>query len=264
MFLETMSPEAIIKEARRDITAIENRKDAFINAHRRDFLFAKKFPVSFHIEWKSPLTYNKWHITIICNNKKERENPDTYHYATYETPRGTGIIFPIYDMNTKELVFCKYTAHFFSRYRTRYLVPNNLYLPGMDVIRYFADHNSSFFFPQTDAEKNFTCCLTGGIALGNYDKTISVFRTFVSHNMLFEMQKRVLLSGIEHQHILDDFINNKLPNSYQKFYLEGRIGRVAGPAPAPKLSLEDVQDLLKNKPKIPLFSPLTGKIELEE
>jgi len=264
MFLETMSPETIIKEARRDITAIENRRDTFIRSHRRDFLFTKKYPLSFHIEWKSPLTFNKWHITITCNNKKERENPETYHYAVYETPRGLGIIFPAYDINTEELVFSKYTAHFFSRYRTRYLIPNNLYTPGMDVIRYFVDHNTSFFFPQATPEKSFTCCLTGGIALGNYDKTITVFRTFVSHDMLFKMQKRALHSGITHQNMLDDFINNKLPNSYKRFCIEGRVGRVAGPDPVPRLSPEDVQDLLKNKPLIPLFSPLTRKIELEE
>ena len=70
MFLDTMSPEAIIKEARRDTTAIQNKRDFFINTHRREILFAKKFPVSYRIEWKSPLTYNKWHIIITCNNKR--------------------------------------------------------------------------------------------------------------------------------------------------------------------------------------------------
>ena len=41
MFLDTMSPEAIIKEARRDTTAIQNKRDFFINTHRREILFAK-------------------------------------------------------------------------------------------------------------------------------------------------------------------------------------------------------------------------------
>ena len=171
MFLDTMSPEAIIKEARRDTTAILNKRDFFINTHRREILFAKKFPVSFQIEWKSPLTHNQWHIIIACNNKKERENPDVYYYSTYETYRGAGIIFPVYNMRTEELVFSRYTGHFFSRYRTRHLVPNNLYTPGMDVIRHYVDHNSNYFYPQTDAEKKFTCCLTDGIALGTVSYT---------------------------------------------------------------------------------------------
>ena len=152
MFLDTMSPEAIIKEARRDTTAILNKRDFFINTHRREILFAKKFPVSFQIEWKSPLTHNQWHIIIACNNKKERENPDVYYYSTYETYRGAGIIFPVYNMRTEELVFSRYTGHFFSRYRTRHLVPNNLYTPGMDVIRHYVDHNSNYFYPQTEPE----------------------------------------------------------------------------------------------------------------
>ena len=164
MFLDTMSPEAIIKEARRDTTAIQNKRDFFINTHRREILFAKKFPVSYRIEWKSPLTYNKWHIIITCNNKKERENPDVHYYSTYETHCGTGIIFPVYDIKTEELVFSRYTGHFFSRYRTRHLIPNNLHTPGMDVIRYYVDHNSSYFYPKPDEEKRFTCCLTDGIA----------------------------------------------------------------------------------------------------
>ena len=264
MFLDTMSPEAIVKEARRDTTAILNKRDLFINMHRREILFAKKFPVSFQIEWKSPLTHNQWHIIIACNNKKERENPDVYYYSTYETYRGAGIIFPVYNMRTEELVFSRYTGHFFSRYRTRHLVPNNLYTPGMDVIRHYVDHNSSYFYPQTDAEKRFTCCLTDGIALGICEKGLDTFRTFISHDMLFKIQERVLHSSIEHQRLLDDFINDKLPASYQEYNLQGRVGRVAGPEPAPKLSLDDVKDLLKNKPRIPLFSPPCGKIELED
>ena len=244
MFLDTMSPEAIIKEARRDTTAIQNKR-FFINTHRREILFAKKFPVSYRIEWKSPLTYNKWHIIITCNNKKERENPDVHYYSTYETHCGTGIIFPVYNIKTEELVFSRYTGHFFSRYRTRHLIPNNLHTPGMDVIRYYVDHNSSYFYPKPDEEKRFTCCLTDGIAL-------------------FKIQERVLHSSIEYQRLLDAYINDKLPASYQKYYLQGRVGRIAGPEPAPKLSLDDVKDLLKDKPKIPLFSPLNGKIELED
>ena len=113
MFLDTMSPEAIIKEARRDTTAIQNKRDFFINTHRREILFAKKFPVSYRIEWKSPLTYNKWHIIITCNNKKERENPDVHYYSTYETHCGTGIIFPVYNSfsaGTRD-TFSAVTAH---------------------------------------------------------------------------------------------------------------------------------------------------------
>ena len=78
------------------------------------------------------------------------------------------------------------------------------------------------------------------------------------------MYKRQLHSSIEYQRLLDAYINDKLPASYQKYYLQGRVGRIAGPEPAPKLSLDDVKDLLKDKPKIPLFSPLNGKIELED
>ena len=240
MFLDTMSPEAIIKEARRDTTAIQNKRDFFINTHRREILFAKKFPVSYRIEWKSPLTYNKWHIII------------------------TGIIFPVYNIKTEELVFSRYTGHFFSRYRTRHLIPNNLHTPGMDVIRYYVDHNSSYFYPKPDEEKRFTCCLTDGIALGICENGLDTFRTFISHDMLFKIQERVLHSSIEYQRLLDAYINDKLPASYQKYYLQGRVGRIAGPEPAPKLSLDDVKDLLKDKPKIPLFSPLNGKIELED
>ena len=42
MFLDTMSPEAIIKEARRDTTAIQNKRDFFINTHRREILFCQE------------------------------------------------------------------------------------------------------------------------------------------------------------------------------------------------------------------------------
>lgn len=265
MFVESMSAEEIIKEVRRDSISIDNYKEKITQAHRRDFLFAKKYPVVFHHEWKSLVTHNKWHFTITCHSKKEREAPEIYNYSTYETLRGTGIIFPVYDIDSNELVISKYTGHFFSRYRTRYLIPNNLYSPGMDVIRHFVDDNVSFYFSEKKKEdKSFTCCLKDGIALGIFDKTISIFRTFVSHDMLFQMQERVLHSSIQHQKTLDDFLSNKLPNSYKKYCLQGRIGRVAGPEPIPKLLPDDVQDLLQNKPKIPLFSPLTGKIEFEE
>ncbi len=113
-------------------------------------------------------------------------------------------------------------------------------------------------------KKRFTCCLTDGIALGICENGLDTFRTFISHDMLFKIQERVLHSSIEYQRLFDDYINDKLPASYQKYYLQGRVGRIAGPEPAPKLSLDDVKDLLKDKPKIPLFSPLNGKIALED
>lgn len=126
---------------------------------------------------------------IACNNKKERENPDVYYYSTYETYRGAGIISPVYNMRTEELVFSRYTGHFFSRYRTRHLVPNNLYTPGMDVIRHYVDHNSNYFYPQTDAEKKFTCCLTDGIALGICEK-VSTLSALSSHTICCSKYKR--------------------------------------------------------------------------
>ena len=135
----------------------------------------------------------------------------------------------------------------------------------MDVIDYFIKDNISFSLSEKKKEDNsFTCCLKDGIALGIFDSILTVFRTFVSHDMLFRIQKRSLQSSIEYQKTLDDFLTNKLPNSYKQYCLQGRVGRVAGPEPIPHLSLDDVKDLLKDKPKIPLFSPLTGKIEFED
>lgn len=44
MFVENMSPEAIIKEVNKDIVAIESRREKLAHIHRRDFLFAKNIP----------------------------------------------------------------------------------------------------------------------------------------------------------------------------------------------------------------------------
>ena len=82
--------------------------------------------------------------------------------------------------------------------------------------------------------------------------------------MLFKIQERLIQSSIEYKRHLDTYINHKLPASYQKYYLQGRVGRIAGPEPAPKLSLDDVKDLLKDKPNITLLAGLIGKIELED
>ena len=192
-----------------------------------------------------------------CNNKKNGKTRTFTITPLTRTYRGAGIIFPVYNMNRRTR-FSRYTGHFFSRYRTRHLVPNNLYTPGMDVIRHYVDHNSNYFYPQTDAEKNSHAASQTAL-LVICEKGLDTFRTFISHDMLFKIQERVLHSSIEHQRLLDDFINDKLPASYQEYNLQGRVGRIAGPEPAPKLSLDDVKDLLKNKPKIPLFSPSLWK-----
>ena len=265
MFVESMTAEEIIKETRRDLALLENYKEKIYQLHRRDFLLAKKYPVAFQHEWVSPATRNKWRVTITCHSKKTREAPEIYHYSPYVTSRGVGVIFPFYDLDTEDWAFSRFTGHFFSRYRNRYLIPNNLCTPGMDVIDYFIKDNISFSLSEKKKEDNsFTCCLKDGIALGIFDSILTVFRTFVSHDMLFRIQKRSLQSSIEYQKTLDDFLTNKLPNSYKQYCLQGRVGRVAGPEPIPHLSLDDVKDLLKDKPKIPLFSPLTGKIEFED
>ena len=59
MFLDTMSPEAIIKEARRDTTAIQNKRDFFITTHRREILNAKKNQETCQNKSKNTLTFNK-------------------------------------------------------------------------------------------------------------------------------------------------------------------------------------------------------------
>lgn len=264
MFVENMSPEAILKEVNKDLVAIEIRREKLAEIHRRDFLFAKKYPVTYYLHWKSPHTYNQWHIGGTCNSKKEANCPDTYYYATFNTNRGVGIVFPNYNINAEVLKISKYTAHFFHRYRTRYLVPNGLYTPGMDVPRYFVDTNTSFYFTNQEDKSKFTCILKDGIALGVQEHAVSVFCTFLSKDMLFKMQERVLHSSIEHQKLLDDFINDRLNNSHVKYHIQGRVGRVAGPEPMPKLPFEEVKDLLKNKPNIPLFIPPPPKIEFDE
>lgn len=143
MFVESMTAEEIIKETRRDLALLENYKEKIYQLHRRDFLLAKKYPVTFQHEWVSPATRNKWRVTITCHSKKTREAPEIYHYSPYVTSRGVGVIFPFYDLDTEDWAFSRFTGHFFSRYRNRYLIPNNLCTPGMDVIDYFIKDNIS-------------------------------------------------------------------------------------------------------------------------
>lgn len=134
----------------------------------------------------------------------------------------------------------------------------------MDVPRYFVDTNTSFYFTDKENKNKFTCILKDGIALGVHEHSVSVFCTFVSKDMLFNMQERALHSSIEYQKLLDDFINDRLPNSYLKYIVQGRVGRIAGPEPIPKLPLNEVNDLLKNKPNIPLFIPPPPTVEFED
>ena len=232
-------------EAQRDITAMESRNDNFLEARRREILRSKRFPLRYTSKWKSPLTRNTWTVTLVIKDKKALHEPEEFCYCRFNTHWGVDVVFPNYDPVDGRLEVVHITTHVFKRFRTRYLARHKADLQGVDVVDEFIQANALIHFPGRKSNGRFTCCVTGGIIFGEYDGEITRFTTFVSYEMLKEMQEKALRRGIESQKQYNAFMEDPGMQPYKQFEIQGRV---ASPSGFPSLSQQDIDEFVRQNP----------------
>ena len=258
MFVENMPSRAMFLEAQRDTTGMESRNDNFLEARRKEILRSKHFPLQYTSKWKSPFTRNVWNITLTIKDKSAFYAPEVFCYCRFNTHWGVDVIFPNYDPVDGRLEVVHITTHFFKRYRTRYLAFQKKDLQGVDVVEEFIQANALIHFPSHKSVGHFTCCVTGGIAFGEYDGDITRFTTFVSYEMLKKIQEKVLHSGIENQKRYNAFMEDPGMQPYKQFELQGRI---SSPGRFPSLSQKDIDKFIQENPNTKRLADIFYKDE---
>lgn len=258
MFVENMPSRIMFLETQRDMTGMETRNDNFLESRRKEILRSKHFPMQYTSKWKSPFTHNIWTITLTIKNKEAFYAPEVFCYCRFNTHWGVDVVFPNYDLVNGRLEVVHITTHFFKRYRTRYLVIQKKDLQHVDVVDEFIQANALIHFPIRKSTGHFTCCVTGGIAFGEYDRDITRFTTFVSYEMLKEMQEKALHRGIENQKQYNAFMENPGMQPYKQYELEGRI---SSPTRFPSLSQEDINRFIRENPNTKRLADIFYKDE---
>ena len=261
MFVEGMPSGTMFLEAQRDITGMTSRNTNFLEAHRKEILRSKRFPIQYSSKWKSPFTKNIWNIAITIRDKEAFYDPDIFCYCRFNTRWGVDVIFPTFDVNYGNLSVIHITTHFFMRYRTRYLALHKKDLQGVDVVDEFIQANSMLHFPSQSKIGHFICCVFGGIAFGEYDGNVTRFKTFVSHEMLREMQEKVLHRNIDFQKKYNEFMANPDIQSYKHYELQGRV---SSPKGFPSLSQKDIDQFIQQNPHTKRLAEVFYKDNEEE
>lgn len=137
------------------------------------------------ISTDSGLTF---HITPFLLSYKDYKNGGLL-FQTYGTFRYRGQMWAILANNrtysrlhgfSYEWLF--YTSHFFERYRERFLADDTLTVN--DAIAMF--FRSNLVFCLRDGQNDIFAVVPDGVALGSMKENITLFKTFVSKEMLFE------------------------------------------------------------------------------
>lgn len=177
----------ILKEILKDREEIkEHFAKHYRTCFKRQVLKATTFPFV-----PSPLHFtssrrNKYLIYIEARKKGDWKT-NTFYYVCC-----AGNIAYLYN---KELnLLSVFTPHFFSRYRERFIMDNNI--TTKQVIEKFFKNNLLTTCKVRVQDNTFMGTCKDGIAFGKYEKGIAIIKTFISRDMQFDKQK-VLCNHID-------------------------------------------------------------------
>lgn len=182
-----MTADEIAAEVKSDFKDIVQKSD--FKQHKVDKLIQKAsvYPVYVHTELVSKKK-NKWLVLWEAKSKKNVGDKSLVTFICfYELHNGRYAVMPSFFQG--KMTYLIFVPHFFARYALRY----NIELKGIDLIRRFFKHNSSFAFTyknQIIEENKYRVHVYGksseGAALGlklNTKEDMILFKTFISEAM---------------------------------------------------------------------------------
>jgi len=186
MITETMTDIEIYQEVRKEYDKILDYVMRISSKYRRYIIKSTKFPMYFKpVEYTSSRG-NSYIIFFEARTKKDSENILFTIISVYNKNGLNAIMYCASPQNNIII----YSPHLFSRYRTRFLKDDSL--SSTDVINRFFKINPTLNGMEVkDNEIAYTC--NEGVLLGKFvdDGKITILKTFVSFDMLFETQKEL-------------------------------------------------------------------------
>lgn len=192
MIVNTMTPQELMKEVRKDYSSIIMRIYQEFERNRRVFIKATLFPVKHIFKYKSAQN-NTWNVIQMARFREERKNPGHIIYSIYEN-KGQGAYYVKRILGT--VVVFDFIPHFFKRYRERYLIPKGI--EGLSIEKqvenFFLDGGMFGVDNRDPKSGEFICYNKTGIMLGWVDPSIGYFcvKTYVHYSMFFASQTKMM------------------------------------------------------------------------
>lgn len=203
MIVPSMTVREIHKEVFEDIKSLNNKMNACKKDFERLVLKSSKYPVTASYPCTTLKRKNKFTVYYTARRRSERRNPILHIVGVYSRPEGKYAVAPTLDMNIVSI----YPPHFFKRYRERILKDDsisneeiiNLYFKndwgfvGAIINEHYESIYHSFEDSEADEKVSFVGATSQGYCFGERQGTISILKTIISEDMLFDNQKTIFM-----------------------------------------------------------------------
>lgn len=171
--------------------------------YERLVLKSTRYPVIKTYEFITKDRKNKYYVTFRAKKRSQRRKPIIGYYSVFTRPEGKYAVSP--SMDWQDITI--YPPHFFKRFRERIVKDETI--SNTNLIKlYFkndwgfkgtiVDHNFeevyySFEDISPDNKVSFVAAINQGYCFGEFQGKVSILKTIISEDMLFEKQKKILL-----------------------------------------------------------------------
>ncbi len=196
MIVPAMTIQEIYKELFEDVKNIETKLEYCRKEFRREVLQTNKYPMDRYYECKTPKKKNLFIATFTAIKRGDNNNPIIGIYGIYSRPEGKYAA----TLNREKNLMSIYPPHFFNRYKER--IFNNISMSAEDIIKHYFKNNWGFLaaIVNTDITAVYKCfendgsidivaTTDEGYCFGERQGNITIVKTIISDNMLFENQK---------------------------------------------------------------------------
>lgn len=196
MIVPAMTIQEIYKELFEDVKNIERKLEYCRNEFRRDVLRTNKYPINKYYECRTPKKKNLFIAIFTAIKRGDNNNPIIGIYGIYSRPEGKYAA----TLNREKKLMSIYPPHFFDRYKER-IVNNDSILPE-EIIKHYFKNNWGFLATivnedivsifrhfENDEGVDIVATTDEGYCFGERQGNITIVKTIISDDMLFENQK---------------------------------------------------------------------------
>lgn len=191
-----MTIQEIYKELFEDVKNIEGKLEYCRKEFRRDVLQTNKYPIDKYYECKTPKKRNLFVAIFTAIKRGDNNNPIIGIYGIYSRPEGKYAA----TLNREQKLMSIYPPHFFDRYKERIL--KNDSIPTEEIIKHYFKNNWGFLAAiinediasvyrcfENDDGVDIVATTDEGYCFGERQGNITIVKTIISDDMLFENQK---------------------------------------------------------------------------
>lgn len=183
MLVATMNENEILNEVKLDYDNCINYFNSISNKYRRAVIKSSSFPMKFKPVEFVTKRKNKCLVFIEAKSKKDRDNLFITIMFYFNKPDGIHAVMPVPDIYGMNINI--YTPHFWKRYKERFIKNQ---VSTLDAIKIYFNNNPTSTGRTIENGTIQASVQDGIIFLNRINNDISIVKTFVNREQLFENQ----------------------------------------------------------------------------